>query len=104
MSVKQTDISVAQQMSTNASGAAYVMKALSNETRIMLMCLLMDGEKSVNTLAETVNMRMPAVSQHLSKMRASGLVTSRREAQTVFYSAADGVGSAIIGTLCQYFR
>ncbi|MEE9272842.1 MAG: metalloregulator ArsR/SmtB family transcription factor [Robiginitomaculum sp.] len=91
-------------MSANAADAADVLKALSNETRIMLMCQLMDGEKSVNTLADAVKMRLPAVSQHLSRMRSSGLVTSRRAAQTVYYSAKGEIGKAIVGTLCQYFK
>ncbi len=95
---------VATQMSGNITMASEVMKALSNETRIMLMCLLMDGEKSVNTLAEAVQMRLPAVSQHLSKMRSSGLVTSRREAQSIYYKANDGIGHAIVGTLCSHFQ
>ncbi len=96
--------SLVAQMSGNVEGAADVMKALSNETRLMLMCCLMDGEKSVNELASAVQMRLPAVSQHLAKMRASGLVSSRKQAQTVFYRANDGVGNAIVDTLCQYFR
>ena len=95
---------VATQMSGNVTIASDVMKALSNETRIMLMCLLMDGEKSVNTLADAVNMRLPAVSQHLSKMRSSGLVTSRREAQNIYYKANEGIGHAVVGTLCNYFQ
>ena len=96
--------SVAAQMADNVGQATSTMKALSNETRIMLMCLLMDGEKSVNEMAQALGMRLPAISQHLSKMRASGLVTSRKEAQTVYYKAKDGVGHAIVGTLCQYYR
>ena len=96
--------STAAQMADNAAEATEVLKALSNQTRIMLMCLLMDGEKSVNTLAEAVNMRLPAVSQHLSKMRSSGLVMSRREAQTIYYKATDSIGNAVVNTLCQYYR
>ncbi len=102
--MSKPDTSIAAQMSENVAKATKTMKALGNETRIMLMCLLMDGEKSAGELAQAVDMRLPAISQHLSKMRASGLVTSRKEAQTVYYKAKDGVGHAIVDTLCQYYR
>jgi len=95
---------ISEQMSDNVSTASDVLKALSNETRIKLMCMLMDGEKSSGELAVGVGMRLPAVSQHLSKMRAAGLVISRRQAQAVYYKANEGVGHAIVGTLCDYYR
>ncbi len=101
---RQQKPSIAAQMSGNVGQATSMLKALSNETRIMLMCLLMDGEKSAGELAQAVDMRLPAISQHLSKMRASGLVSSRKDAQTVFYKAKEGVGHAIVGTLCEYYR
>ena len=97
-------ISITEQMAHNADTATDVLKALSNETRIKLMCMLMDGEKSAGELAQGVNMRLPAISQHLSKMRAAGLVVSRRNAQTIYYKAKEGVGHAIVGTLCDYYR
>lgn len=93
-----------EQLSDNIVDAAHIMKALSNETRLKLMCCLIDGEKSVNTLAEIIQMRMPAISQHLSKMRSAGLVISRRDGQTIYYSAAEGIGHAIVGTLCNYYQ
>lgn len=96
--------SITEQMSDNISTASGVLKALSNETRIKLMCMLMDGERSAGELAEGTNMRLPAISQHLAKMRVAGLVVSRRDAQTIFYKAKDGVGQAVVGTLCDYFR
>ncbi len=96
--------SITEQMADNVSTASAVLKALSNETRIKLMCMLMDGELSSGELAAGVNMRLPAISQHLSKMRAAGLVTSRRDAQTIYYKAKDGVGHAVVGTLCDYYK
>lgn len=93
-----------EQLSDNVVNAAHVMKALSNETRLKLMCCLIDGERSVNALAETVGMRLPAVSQHLLKMRMAGLVVSRRDAQVIYYQAAGGIGSAIVSTLCNYYK
>lgn len=96
--------SITEQMANNVDTATGVLKALSNETRIKLMCMLMDGEKSAGELAQGVNMRLPAISQHLSKMRAAGLVVSRRNAQTIYYKAKEGVGHAIVGALCDYYR
>ena len=95
---------ITEQMANNVDTATGVLKALSNETRIKLMCMLMDGEKSAGELAKGTNMRLPAISQHLSKMRAAGLVVSRRKAQTIYYKANEGVGHAIVGTLCDYYR
>lgn len=102
--IKSANKSVTEQMSDNISTASGVLKALSNETRIKLMCMLMDGEKSAGELATGTDMRLPAISQHLAKMRAAGLVTSRRDAQTIYYKAKDGVGHAVVGTLCDYYR
>jgi len=96
--------SITEQMANNVDTAAGVLKALSNQTRIKLMCMLMDGEKSAGELAQGVDMRLPAISQHLSKMRTAGLVVSRRNAQTIYYKAKEGVGHAIVGTLCDYYR
>ena len=104
MSTPADPHSIAAQMNRNINGAAHVMKALSNETRIMLMCLLMDGEKSVNALAKALDMRVPAISQHLSKMRMGGLVSARRAGQTIYYKAAKGLGSEIIGTVCAHYK
>ncbi len=96
--------SVTEQMMDNVGDATSVLKALSNETRIKLMCMLMDGEKSAGELAASTDMRLPAISQHLAKMRTAGLVTSRRDAQTIYYKAKDGIGHAVVGTLCAYYR
>ena len=91
-------------MSTRVVEAVEVMKAMSNETRLKILCGLMDGEKSVNQLAELTGMLLPAVSQHLAKLRASNLVASRRDAQTVYYRSVDGVGHALVDALCHYYN
>lgn len=97
-------MTLASEMSANASQATRIMKALSNETRLMLLCALIDGEKSVNQLAELVDMQLPAVSQHLAKLRDSGLVSSRRDAQTVLYRSNQGVALSVVQTLRDYYR
>ncbi len=84
--------------------AVEVMKALSNETRLKILCALLDGEKSVNQLAEYTNQLLPSVSQHLSKMRAADLVASRREAQTIYYRATEGIGHTVVEALCKFYK
>lgn len=97
-------MTLANEMSANASHAARILKALSNETRLMLLCALIDGEKSVNQLAELVDMQLPAVSQHLAKLRASGLVSSRRDAQTILYRSNEGVALSVVQSLRDHYR
>ncbi len=98
------EATLASEMAGNAADAARVLKALSNKTRLLLLCGLIDGEKSVNELAELVGMRLPAVSQHLAKLRANGLVSSRRDAQTIIYFTNDGLANIIVNALRAYYR
>jgi DNA-binding transcriptional ArsR family regulator len=74
------------EMKKSAARAATLMKAMSSENRLMLLCLLNDGEKSVSTLAEKTEMRQASVSQQLALLRKDGLVKTRPDAQTVYYS------------------
>ncbi len=86
------------------SEASSILKAMASETRLKILCALSDGEKPVNHLADVTGQSLPAISQHLAKLRATGLVASRREAQTIYYYRTAGVGSAIIQTLCDHYR
>lgn len=90
-------------VNTRVEEAASVLKAMSNETRLKILCALTDGEKSVNELSEMTGMLLPAVSQHLARLRSNKLVESRREAQTIYYRCANGVGRALVNTLCNYY-
>jgi ArsR family transcriptional regulator, virulence genes transcriptional regulator len=73
-----------------ATEAATLMKALGNEKRLMILCMLLDNsETSVMPLAEAVSLSQSALSQHLARMRDEGLVSFRREGQTLFYRVAD---------------
>ena len=83
--------------------AAEVMKAMSSETRLKIMCALSGGELPVNQLAELTGQSQSAISQHLSKLRAAGLVQSRREAQTIYYRCRPGIAQDIIDTLCGFY-
>lgn len=76
-------------MMQNASKAANFLKAISHEGRLMTLCYLSTGEKSVLELEELLSARQAAVSQQLSRLRAEGLVTPRREGKTIFYKLTD---------------
>ncbi|MDH3351931.1 MAG: metalloregulator ArsR/SmtB family transcription factor, partial [Gammaproteobacteria bacterium] len=68
-------------MSEHAADAAGLMKALGNENRLMILCLLADGERSVGDLNEVVQLSQSALSQQLARLRQQGLVETRRESQ-----------------------
>lgn len=83
--------------------AAEVLKAMASETRLKIMCALSAGELPVNQLADLTGQSQSAVSQHLAKLRAAGLVASRRDGQTIFYRCREGVAQEIIDTLCGFY-
>ena len=79
---------------------AGVLRALANERRLMILCKLVEwGEANVNSLAEAVGLSQSALSQHLAKMREEGLVTYRRESQTLWYRIADPRIEDLLATL-----
>jgi DNA-binding transcriptional ArsR family regulator len=76
-------------MAENAARASNFLKAISHEGRLMILCHLSAGEKSVTELEELLSARQAAVSQQLSRLRLEGLVTPRREGKTIYYRLAD---------------
>ncbi|MEA2836981.1 MAG: ArsR family transcriptional regulator, virulence s transcriptional regulator [Bradyrhizobium sp.] len=73
-----------------AAEVAGILRAIANERRLLILCKLVEwGEANVNSLADAVGLSQSALSQHLTKMRAEGLVTYRRESQTLWYRIAD---------------
>lgn len=76
-------------MIANATTASNFLKAISHEGRLMILCHLVTGEKSVTELEDLLSARQAAVSQQLSRLRLEGLVTPRREGKTIFYSLTD---------------
>lgn len=82
-----------------ASRASSLLSAMCNEKRLMLLCQLVDGERSVNDLAERLAAPQSTVSQHLALLRREGFVQARRDGQTQFYSLAGDEARAIIETL-----
>lgn len=77
------------EMFARAEDAAAMMKSLANPNRLMTLCLLVDGEKSVAELAEALGTRQPNVSQQLARLRMEGLVRPRRDGRTIHYAIAD---------------
>ncbi len=86
-------------MRGHASDAAQLLKALANEKRLMILCLLAEGERSVGELNAMLNLSQSALSQHLALLREEGLVRTRREAQTIHYSLTPGPAFQLIHTL-----
>jgi DNA-binding transcriptional ArsR family regulator len=76
-------------MASNAMNAANFLKAISHEGRLMILCHLASGEKSVTELEDLLSARQAAVSQQLSRLRLEGLVVPRREGKAIYYSLAD---------------
>ncbi|QFU16718.1 ArsR/SmtB family transcription factor [Microvirga thermotolerans] len=83
-----------------ATVVANVLRALANERRLMILCKLVEwGEANVNGLAEAVGLSQSALSQHLARMREEGLVTFRRESQTLWYRIDDPRVEQLFATL-----
>ena len=70
----------------NAREASEFLKALSHEVRLLILCFLVDGEKSVSEIEKMLKLRQPAVSQQLARLRADGLVETRRNGKNIYYS------------------
>ena len=77
------------QMAERATEASNFLKAISHEGRLMILCHLVSGEKSVTELERLLSARQAAVSQQLSRLRLEGLVTPRRDGKTIYYSLTD---------------
>jgi DNA-binding transcriptional ArsR family regulator len=90
-------------MEQAADQASDLLKALSNRHRLLIICQLIDGEHSVGELAEFLDLRDSTVSQHLALLRRDGLVTARRDAQTIFYSIVSEPAREILKTLYQVY-
>ena len=79
-----------KEMEDAAAPVTELMKVLSNRTRLLALCHLVDGERSVGELARFLGVREQAMSQQLALLRKDGLVTPRRDGQTIYYSLARG--------------
>ncbi len=88
-----------QQLQENARRASALLKAMSNEHRLLVLCQLLHGERSVGQLERIVGLSQSALSQHLARLRRDDLVKTRRSAQTIYYSLKGEEASAVIATL-----
>ncbi len=91
-------------LEAKAEEVAAILRALGNERRLMILCKLVEwGEANVTALAEAVGLSQSALSQHLARMREEGIVTFRRESQTLWYRVADPRIESLFATLYDLF-
>ncbi len=91
------------EMAHSAAQAAAYLKTLAHEGRLMILCHLGSGEKSVGELEELLEIRQAAVSQMLARLREEGLVSTRRDGKTIYYSLADSSTYEVISLLYRLF-
>lgn len=90
-------------MMANAQAASNFLKAISHEGRLMILCQLASGEKSVTELEDLLSARQAAVSQQLSRLRLEGLVKPRRDGKTIYYSLVDDRSTKIMEVVYDLF-
>lgn len=90
-------------MQESAEQAAAFLKALAHQGRLMILCHLSTGERSVGELEKLLNQRQAAVSQMLARLREEGLVKTRRNGKTIFYALNDGKTAQVIALLYDLF-
>ena len=101
--VKKDALKAASDLNANAKIAATMLKAIANESRLLILCHLEGKEMSVTELNDHLELSQSALSQHLAILRKNDLVTTRRESQTIYYSLSDGRSSMVIKTLYQLY-
>jgi DNA-binding transcriptional ArsR family regulator len=90
-------------MGEHAGEASEFLKALAHEARLMILCDLLYGEKSVGDLEALLSRRQASVSQQLARLRLGGLVSARRDGRTIYYSIASEKARSVIATLYESF-
>ena len=91
------------QMANAASQASELMKTLGHKDRLMVLCHLSSGEKSVGELARLLEIPQSPLSQHLARMRKEQLVSTRRDAQTIYYSIASPEAARVVEVMHEIF-
>jgi DNA-binding transcriptional ArsR family regulator len=97
---KGADLGKLQQ---NAARACTLLKAMANPARLLVLCEIAHGEKSVGELERAVGLSQSGLSQHLAVLRGKNLVATRRDAQTIYYSLASEEAAAVMSTLYEVF-
>ena len=91
------------QLEENATRACDLLKAMANPARLMVLCQIADGEKSVGELERAVGLSQSGLSQHLAVLRSKNLVSTRRDAQTIYYALSSNEAAAVMATLYDVF-
>ncbi len=92
------------QFARQASDAVGMLKVMANESRLLVLCYLIEAEElSVGQLVERVGLSQSALSQHLARLRSEGLVTTRKQAQSVFYRVSDPKAGELLALLHDLF-
>lgn len=92
-----------ERFAASAAAASRLLKAVSNERRLMILCQLSGGEMTVGALLPRIGLSQSALSQHLAVLRADGLVTTRREGQAIHYAIGDPAVATLMATLAAIF-
>jgi ArsR family transcriptional regulator, virulence genes transcriptional regulator len=90
-------------LAAKAAEAARLLRALAHEGRLLVLCQLIEGERSVGALQTVAGLSQSALSQHLARLREDGLVATRREAQTIYYRLADDRAARVLSTLAAIY-
>ena len=91
------------ELQSRAKRATGLLKAMSNPVRLLVLCQLAEGEKSVGELEQVVDVSQSALSQHLALLRSRGIVASRRAGQTIFYSLTGREAPALLAALYEVY-
>jgi DNA-binding transcriptional ArsR family regulator len=103
MAHRTARLPLAGEMAVHAESAAGLLRAMANPNRLQILCVLGEGEMSVGALNERIRLSQSALSQHLALLREDGLVATRREAQTIYYSVRPGPALDVIRVLHGHF-
>ena len=92
-----------EELAIKAGAAETLLKAVANQRRLVILCELLGGEQSVSALHGAIGSSQSALSQHLARLRADEIVTTRRESQTIYYSLASDRVTKLIGLLYELY-
>ena len=103
MDAQVLELDEAKELTAKANEAARLLTALANERRLAILCQLVEREHSVGELVASVGLTQSALSQHLAKLRAAGIVATRRDAQTIYYRLASPAAGSVMATLADIY-
>lgn len=101
--IERPDAVSLETLQGRANTASEMLKAMAHESRLVILCLLYQGEKSVTTLESILDLRQPTISQQLARLRNDKLVTTRRDGKMIYYSIASKEAAYIVELLCQLY-